>query len=299
MEPTRDDREPRSYLYVPADQARVLARALDRGADALILDLEDAVHPDRKEEARAIVATWLEGLDARPSLPLWLRVNADAARADLLAVRTPITGVMLPAAEIDTVQLLAPALEASEARLGLEPGELGVIALIETARGLLEARDLADHPRVRHLAIGRADLAGELGLSIDHDGPEFRALMLQLVVASSAARIAAPIAPTSTDYRDLDALRVSTSALAALGFRARTAIHPDQLAVINEVFTPDDEAVRRARRMVAMFEAALERGDGVAVGDDGRMVDAAVVRQARSLLARAAQRTGSPGPRRR
>jgi citrate lyase subunit beta/citryl-CoA lyase len=288
VEPTPSAvRQARSYLYVPADQERLLANALDRGADALVLDLEDAVHPDRKEAARTNIAAWLADLDGSRHVPLWLRVNATTTDADLLAVRGPIAGVMLPAAQLTAVERLVPALQAAERRLGLDPDGLGVIALIETARGLLDAPGLAAHPRVRHLAIGRADLAGELGLSVDPDGPEFRALMLPLVVASSAAGIAAPIAPTSTDYRDLAGLRETTATLAALGFRGRTAIHPAQVPVINEVFTPDEETVRHARRTLALFQEALDRGEGIAVGDDGRMIDAAVVRQARSVLARA------------
>jgi citrate lyase subunit beta/citryl-CoA lyase len=142
-------------------------------------------------------------------------------------------------------------------------------------------------PRVLRLAIGRADLAGELGLGVDPEGDEFRPLLLQLVVASAAAGIAPPVAPTSTDFRDLGALRDSTERLLSLGFRGRSAIHPAQLETINAVFTPSAAAVARAERLVATFEAAERAGLGVITDEDGRMVDVAVVRSARELLSRA------------
>lgn len=278
---------PRSYLYVPGDQERLLAKALDRGADALIIDLEDAVHPDRKDDARAGVTEWLAGL-AGTGTPIWLRVNATTTAADLRVLTARVAGVMLPAADPDTVDDLQPLLDEAEERLRLDHGRLGVIALIETARGLLDVRELARrNPRVRHLAIGRADLSGELGLTLDPDGPEFRTLMLPLVLASAAAGIPAPIAPTATDFRDLDGLRSTTAALAAMGFAGRTAIHPAQLPVINEVFTPTPDAVRRAERTLELFHEALSRGSGVTVDDEGRMIDAAVVRRAQAVLARA------------
>jgi len=284
--PASAERQPRSYLYVPGDQDRLLAKALDRGANALVVDLEDAVHPARKVEARDCVAGWLATRPEGP-VPLWVRLNAGSVDADLLALSAPVTGVMLPAAELSALEGLTRSLEHTEARLGLPAGTLGVIARIETAQGRREAAELAAHPRVRHLAIGRADLAGDLGIAVDPDGPEFRALMLPLVVASAAAGIAAPIAPTSTDFRDLAKLRETTAALAALGFRARTAIHPAQVAVINEVFTPGAREVERAERTLAVFQAALDQGSGVAVDDDGTMIDAAVVRRARAVLAQA------------
>jgi len=112
-------------------------------------------------------------------------------------------------------------------------------------------------------------------------------LRLQLVVASAAAGIAAPVGPTSTDFRDLDALRASTRALLRLGFRGRTAIHPAQVPVINEVFSPSPEEIEAARRLVTAYEDAERQGRGVLTDDHGRMVDVAVVRSARDVLARA------------
>ena len=120
---------------------------------------------------------------------------------------------------------------------------------------------------------------------------ELLPLRLQVVMACAAAGIGAPVAPTSTDFRDLAAFRQSTQALVRLGFRARTAIHPAQVATINEVLSPSAQDVARARRLVAAFEAATSQGDAVTRDEDGRMVDVAVVRAAREVLARSGRST--------
>ena len=277
---------PRSYLYVPGDQAERLEKAPGRGADALLLDLEDAVAPQAKAAARDLVGGWIHD---HPELgdTVWLRITAENPAADLEAITAPIAGVMVPRAESSLLAEVDRLLAARESGLGIPAGGLAVIPLIETARGLLSALELASAPRVLRLAIGRADLAGELGLGVDPEGPEFRTLLLQLVIASSAAGIAAPVAPTSTDFRDLEALWESTEQLLHLGYRGRTAVHPAQLAVINEVFTPSPDEVHRAQRLVDAFEAAERDGSGVTTDENGRMVDVAVVRSARNTLERA------------
>lgn len=277
---------PRSYLYVPADQADRLAKASGYGADALILDLEDSVHHTRKALARGVVTDWLTH-DPAAQPTVWIRINPSELSADVDAIAQPVAGVILPKAEPDRLAELDRILLAREQALALAPGSLHVIGLIETARGLISATEIAGHHRTERLAIGRADLAGELGLSVDPDGPEFRSLMLQLVVASSAAGLGAPIAPTSTDFRDLEALRETTATMDALGFRGRTAIHPAQIPVINAVFTPTVEEVAQAQQLIDSFTRTQEEGAAVMVDSGGRMVDAAVIRTATAVLQRA------------
>lgn len=277
---------PRSHLYVPGDQPERLAKVLTRGADGIILDLEDAVTADRKDLARQTVTDWLHS-NAETTAAVWLRVNAEEPHRDVAALAAPVSAVMVPKAEPESVAEVAALLAEREAQLGLAEGTFAIVPLIESARGLLAAPQLAEAPRVSRLAIGRADLAGELGLGVDPEGPEFYGLMLGLVVASAAAGIAAPVAPTSTDFRDLDALRDSTERLLRLGYRGRTAVHPAQVAVINEVFTPSEDEVAEARRLVEAFERSVASGSGAFADEGGRMVDAAVVRSARDVLSRA------------
>ncbi len=280
-------RTARSYLYVPADRADRLAGATGRGADALILDLEDAVPVDRKEVARANIDQWLSS-QQRPGCELWVRINSTTPEVDIdVAVTSEVMGVVVPKAEPALLAEVDSLITGREHLLDLEPGAVGVFALIETAAGLLSAADLARAPRVWHLGLGEADLAAELRLRPTAAREELSPLRLQLVLVSAAAGIAAPVGPTATDFRDQAALRRSTEALLRLGFRARTAIHPAQLAVINDVFSPTAEEVAKARRLVAAYDDAVRSGAGVLTDEDGRMVDVAVVRSAREVLARA------------
>jgi len=285
----------RSYLYVPGDRPDRLAKALGLGADAVIADLEDGVAPEAKDAARAAVAAFL-GDGAASGGPgvaadgpeVIVRVNPGALlAADLGAVvAAGVSAVYLPKADTASLGEADALLGALERGCGRAVGEVGVVALVESATGLLDAPLVARHPRVRNLAIGEADLTAELGLRPSADEHELWPLRLALVVASAAAGIDPPTAPVSTDFRDLDALRASTGALRRAGFAARSAIHPAQVAIINEVFTPSATEVAEAERLLERFDAAVARGNGVGVDDRGRMVDEAVVRSARRLLAR-------------
>lgn len=276
----------RSYLYVPATSADRMAKAAGRGADAVIFDLEDSVPAGGKDAARALLAGFLPGLE--PGAGVWVRVDSASLDRDIPAVVGPaLAGVVVPKA---TPALLATAdarLIAAERAAGLPAGSVRVVALLESAYGVLHAEEVAAAPRVDRLGVGEADLVGELGLQPGPDRAELTGIRLQVVLASAAAGIEPPIGPVDTSTTDLDALRTSTESLLRQGFRARTAVHPRQLAVINDVFTPSAAEVARAEEMVAGLEAARSRGSGVAVDRDGRILDAAVVRAARDVLARA------------
>ena len=261
---------PRSYLYVPASRPEMLAKAGDRGADALIVDLEDAVAPSRKVEARLTLRDFLPA-----SVETWVRVNN---RPDLLADDVAAcggaAGIVLAKAE--------PGSLAQAASMTSRP----LIPLIETAAGLLAAAEMAAVPGVERLAIGEADLSAELGVTPGDDGVELLYARSRLVVASAAAGIDAPVGPVFTDFRDAAGLRRSTEALARLGFGSRPAIHPAQVQVINETLTPTPEQLADARELIGAFEEALAAGAGAAAAD-GVMFDEAVVRQARRILDRA------------
>jgi len=263
---------PRSYLYVPGDQPDKLAGAARRGADALIVDLEDSVAPGRRPAARAAVAAHLAGGAA------WVRINADTPAEDLAAIadRPGLAGVVVPKAE---PELLAEV----DALLAGRP-ELRVLALLETAMALRDLDAVAGSPRVVRLGIGEADLAGELNLRPGPDREELWPIRSAVVVASAAARLLPPVGPVDTSVRDLSTLRHTTELLLRQGFRARTAISPTQLATINEVFTPTEQEVATARDAVARLAAAPS---GLAVDAEGRMLDAAVLRAANEVLGRA------------
>ncbi len=285
--PSSSSAPPRSYLYVPADQERRLAGASSRGADALILDLEDAVAVSAKPAARELLASWLPSLVA-PTPQLWVRINSTTPGEDITAVVTPpLSGIVLPKAEPELLADVDQLLARREQDLGLPVRTFAVIGLVESAAGLLALPDLAAGPRVARLGLGEADLAAALRLRPSPDRIELLPLRLQLVVASAAAGIDAPMGPTATDITDLEALRSSSEALLRMGYRSRTAIHPAQVPVINTAFSPTSEEVAVARRLVDLFAASEASGAGVLVDDAGRMVDEAVVRSAREVLTRA------------
>lgn len=281
---------PRSYLYVPGDAPDKLQKALGRGADALIVDLEDAVAPERKDAARAAVAEWLAAQPAAGEHPveLWVRVNpGELGHEDARAVvGRSLTGVMLAKTESRAdVVALDRCLSEAEREAGLTNGAIRVVPLLESAAAVLRAEEIAGGPRVGRLQVGEADLAADTGISPGDDEREWAAIRTRIVLVSAAAQITPPVAPVSTNFRDLEKLRRSTEALARQGFVGRACIHPAQVALVNEIFTPDEARVRAASELIATFEAAMAQGHGVAVGPDGRMIDEAVVRQARRVLA--------------
>ena len=271
----------RSALYVPGDAEDKLERILERGADEIIIDLEDAVAPKEKDRARDTARIWLHDLPVLDNVGVWVRVNPGPLRdLDVRAVAgaPALTGFMV--AKTETVDELL-ALDKLLASLG---STAGVVPLLESARAVLRAGDLARAPRVQRLQIGEADLRADVGITPGPDERELLYARSHVVMASAAAGIHPPIAPVSTNFRDLEAFRASTLDLARLGFVGRACIHPAQVEVANDVFTPTAEEVEAARRLIGRWEFA---GAGVAVDDDGRFVDEAVVRQARLVLARA------------
>lgn len=267
----------RSYLYVPGHRSDMLSRAADRGSDAVVADLEDAVASESKDSARETVASWLRSYD--PAAPqAWVRVNSTEKlrHADLEAVlpSSRAAGVMVPKATADSVAQVSDAL----------PPGFAVIPLVESARGVLEMVAIAEVAGVIRMGLGEADLVADLGMDPSPQGGELASIRVQLVVASAAAGIESPIAPVSTNLDDLIDLERSTVELRRIGFGARTAIHPAQVPVINRAFTPDAAEVERARRILQRADEAAAKGAAAYVDEDGRFVDEAVLRAARRYV---------------
>ena len=268
----------RSYLYVPGSDPRRIEKALASDADAVVLDLEDAVAPNRKEEARETVA---DVLRSEPSKPVFVRVNAigsTLAEEDIAAVAGPhLTGLRLPKTEsVEAVRRVAEQLEDLECKAGIQ-------CLIESALGLELAFEIARaHKRIASLSLGEADLAADLGV---RDEAWLLYARSRVVVASRAAGLPGPVQSVYTNVRDTDGLRRSTVEGKKGGFLGRSAIHPNQIPVINEVFTPTEEEISEAEDLLARLEASTEAGTGAFTLEDGRFVDKAVVESARLTLA--------------
>lgn len=225
------------------------------------------------------MSAWLRTLTAaRPSV--WVRVNSGAAaERDLRAVALPaVAAICLAKTEsAEQVRAVGTILGAHED----VPDRIRICPLLESAAAVLAAAAIAAAPRVSRLQLGEADLCADTDIDPgDRDG--LLAVRTQVVLASAAAGIDPPLGPAETDFRDLDALRESTKALARMGFRGRSCIHPAQVPIINEVFTPTAAELVRARDLVDRFDAA---NGGIVFDSGGRMVDLAVIRRARRLLA--------------
>jgi len=271
----------RSALYVPGDAPDKLRKALDRGADELIVDLEDAVLPANKATARDIVWAWVDGIP-ETDVKIWVRINPHGPEreADVRALAACEELAGFVAAKTENAEELV-ALDALLTELG---SSARVVPLLESADAIFNAREIARAPRVERLQVGEADLRADVGVTPGADERELLYARSHVVFASAAAKIAPPIAPVSVEFRDLDAFRASTEAVARLGFVGRACIHPAQVAVANDVFTPTADEVAKATALLERFSA----GDaGVGVDADGRMVDEAVLRQARGVLSRA------------
>jgi citrate lyase subunit beta/citryl-CoA lyase len=262
----------RSYLYVPGDRPDRFPKALDSGADAVIFDLEDAVAVSLKDDARSLVADALSTAGSAGT-EAWVRINAGTRGLDDLKVIATIgdlTGVFVPKA---TPVSLGEVLSAV--------GGAQVCALVESALGVLHMSEITGIDDVSQLALGEVDLAADLGMSPSPDGRELWPIRLHAVVASAASGCSPPIGPVWIDIPDLDGLASSTQSLRRAGFGARQAIHPSQVAIINDVMSPTPEDLERAARLL---ELAAQAGGGACVDDDGRMIDEAVLRSARRML---------------
>jgi citrate lyase subunit beta / citryl-CoA lyase len=287
----------RSLLFVPADQPGKLAKALDAGADALIIDLEDSVAPQRKEAARVAAFDFLTQTAPLQSRPrLIVRVNGlttGLIDADLDAV-VPARpdAVMLPKAEGGVSVSHADAkLSVREALAGLvAEGTIGIVPITtETARSLFVAGSYGDaSPRLAALTWGAEDLAAGLGAeaSRDHDGQFLDPYRLAraLCLAAAAAADVPALDTVHVDFHNEAGLRRECEDARRDGFTGKMAIHPAQVAVINDVFTPPPEAVARAQAVIAAFASA--QGAGV-VAIDGVMYDRPHLKKAERLLARA------------
>lgn len=295
--PSRDDVPVlRSHLYAPGSSDKLLAKVLDAGADCAILDLEDAVAPERKVEAREKVAALVAEraltapcavhvrIDRGPDGIQWDDVHA-VVQPGLAALRVPKTE--------DPQDLVALDRELTrlEQERGIEAGSIGLYPLLESALGILRAGEIAAaSPRIHRMCVGAADLGADLGLPLTAGSTDADPLAVTkqwLVLQSAAAGIGSPVSPVDTNLDDLDGLRRSTIRDRAIGMVGRACIHPAQVAVVHDVFTPSAGEIEKARTILDAADTAAR--DGVAaIRVGGVFVDPAVVRRARQTAALAA-----------
>ncbi|MGD9958065.1 HpcH/HpaI aldolase/citrate lyase family protein [Nocardioides sp.] len=256
-----------SWLFVPGDRPERFRRALDTGADVVVLDLEDGVAPDRKDEARTNVVAFVEQEPA-----VCVRINGATTAwhdDDLQALAGREVMVMVPkAADIATLDHVADHLAAHGV----------LIALLETAEGILQASRVATHASVHRLAFGSHDLAAQLAVSPDDQSALLRSRS-ELVLASAAAGLGAPVDGVTLAVRDDEALSRDVAAAAALGFGGKLCIHPSQVSRVRALFRPSPEQLAWAQGILA----AAAGSHGVVLVD-GEMVDGPVLARAERIV---------------
>jgi len=278
----------RSLLFVPGNKPNMLEKARGAAADVVLPDMEDSVPDTEKTNARETIAAHLASL-AREGALLVPRVNALATgwlEADLEAVvGAHIYGVSAgkieSAADVAAISL---AMTRAEKRAALEPGTLKLIVWIETAAAVLRCYDICTaSERVVAAAFGAEDFTHDMGIERGADELPLLFARSALCTAARAAHVVALETPYF-EFRDAAGLRTSCAHARMLGFKGRFAIHPAQVPVINECFSPSAAEIEHARRVVAAYEEAERRGRG-STSLDGRVIDVPVVKRARALLA--------------
>jgi citrate lyase subunit beta/citryl-CoA lyase len=277
----------RSLLYVPASSERFIAKAHERDADAIILDLEDAVVPAQKSAARERLATAVASVGQRGAT-VFVRINSEEElwRLDAeAAARAGAFGLLVPKTrEARMLQELADMLEKLERSTGRP--EVALVPMIEDAGAVLDAKVIATAtPRVFGLVAGGEDLATALDAEPTPEVLYLPKLMVHLAAKAAGVR-SFGLLRTVADYGDLDAVEKSAREARAFGFDGASCVHPSVVPILNRAFSPSDEQLDRARRLIAAAGDAKARGEG-AFAFEGKMVDEPVVKRARALLARA------------
>ena len=283
----------RTFLYVPGTEERKIAKAQTLGADAVILDLEDSVAPERKDEARARVRAFLSG-QPNPAVEWLVRVNALSSphcEADLrCAVAAGPEGLVVPKVDRPESLLEVDArLTDAERDAGRPVGGLKVFAMIESARAVLDAHAIAvATPRLQGLILGHVDLLRDLGLAPAPAGEgTVHHARCHLILAARAAGTDA-VDAIHLNIQDHDALRTEAVQAAGMGFVGKQVIHPGQIPIVHDAFTPAPERVQRAERVLACWRTAQSEGKGV-VALDGELLEPPVVAMEMRILERARQ----------
>jgi len=278
----------RSLLFVPVTAKKFVDGAAARGADAIILDLEDSVPPAEKSRARSLLQESAE-IVSRGGADVLVRINRPLrlAIADIEAAISPrVQALALPKVEsANHLRLLAEAIDEIEAERGMAVGSTKLLAMVETAEAFFEMPAIARaHSRVVALTLGAEDFSLSVGMLPEAEGLFFP--KQQMIIAARAAGIL-PLGflGTVADFRDLAAFRATIQRSRRLGFLGAACIHPSQIAILNEEYAPPAEDVAHAERVVAAYEKATAQGVG-AITVDGKMIDVPVVERAQALLAR-------------
>ncbi len=285
VEPSGRDIPRRSRLYIPGNRPRFMEKAMSSGADGVILDLEDSVSPNRKFEARIMVAHALANLDFG-GMEIMVRINQGETAIDDLdwIVPQPVQHILIPKVEIpDEVSVVRDMVEKVSELCGREAG-IWLMPIIESPLGIFNALDIARSApdETAALTLGLQDLSAEMGVTPTPEGTESFTARSMIVLAARAAGLQ-PIDTVYADVKNEEGLIESVSRAKVLGFVGKGCIHPGQVPIINEGFLPGDAAMNKAKRIVMAMEQAISEGLG-AVALGSKMIDPPVAKQAQVVV---------------
>lgn len=279
----------RALLYMPGDNWKMITKSVTLGVDSICMDMEDGTAANKKAEARATIAKALQELDFGKSEKL-ARINSVGSgweKDDIEAVLSyHPQGIVIPKVEsFDQIEWAGKIIEAAELKHGWPMNSIRVLIGVETAKGILNLREIASHPRLDAIIFGGEDFAASISATRTRDAIELLYARQAVVVACAANDLQA-IDIVTIDYKDLDALRIESEFGARLGYCGKQIIHPAQVEPVQTAFTPNDETIAYAKRIIETFEASQKEGKG-AYSLDGKMIDMPLVKNAQKVLERA------------
>jgi len=279
----------RALLYMPGDDRHKIEKALTLDVDCICMDMEDGVALNRKTEARRVIAAALRELAFGRSEKL-ARINAvgSGLEGEDIEVVLPCRpdGIVVPKVEaLEQIQWVSGKIEAAELAHGWPVNSIRVLAGVETARAILNLKEIASHPRLEGLIFGGEDYAASVGALRTPEATELLYARSAVITAAGAFGLQA-IDMASIDFRDMETLRRAAAFGAQLGYAGKQVIHPAQVGPVQEAFTPDDASIAKASQLVEAFESNQKEGRG-AFALDGKMIDLPLVKAARGVLERA------------
>lgn len=282
-------RSRRALLYMPGDNWKMITKSITLGVDSICMDMEDGTAVNKKAEARETIAKALQELDFGESEKL-TRINSIGSGWEKEDIESVLPyqpdGIVIPKVEsYEQIEWASKIIESAELKHGWKVNSIRILIGIETAKGILNLKEIASHPRLDAMIFGGEDFAASIGAKRTKEATELLYARQAVIVACAANDLQA-IDIVTIDYKDEENLKRESEFGARLGFSGKQIIHPVQVAVVQKAFTPSEEEIAYAKRIVETFEASQKEGRG-AYSLDGKMIDMPLLKHAQKVLSRA------------